>query len=263
MLSPSGAASRLTTTCLSSLMHDAERSRFIYQFDDLTVDCTRQPLDDDALACLFDLANACQLRQRIDQMFCGAPINTTENRTVQHPEFRRPEHQNTANFKKCADFAEAVRSNADITAVVNLGTGGSDLGPKMVTSALAGYHDGPDCYFVGNLCPTDLHDALGKCTPHKTLFIITSKTFTTAETMANAAIARNWLEQHGVDAGKAMVAVTAAGPRAREWGIDPQHIFTFAEGVGGRYSLWSSVGLAAMIAIGSADFSSLLAGIIF
>ena len=257
------AASRLATVSLSSLMHDAERSRFIYQCDDLTVDCTRQPLDDDALAYLFDLADACQLRQRIDQMFRGAPINTTENRPVQHPVSRRPEHQNTADYKKCADFAEAVRSNADITAGVNLGTGGSDLGPKMVTEALAGYHDGPDCYFVGNICPTDLHDALGKCTPQRTLFIINSKTFTTAETMANAAIARNWLEQHGVDAGKAMAAVTAAGPRACEWGIDPQHIFTFAEGVGGRYSLWSPVGLAAMIAIGRDDFASLLAGKIF
>ena len=254
------AASRLTTTSLSSLMHDAERSRFIYQFDDLTVDCTRQPLDDDALACLFDLADACQLQKLIDQMFCGAPINTTENRPVQHLEFRRPDHQNTADYKRYADFAEAVRSNPHITAVVNLGTGGSDLGPKMVTEALAGYHDGPDCYFVGNICPTDLHDVLGKCTPQKTLFIITSKTFTTAETMTNAAIARNWLEQHGVDAGKAMAAVTADGLRAREWGIDPQHIFTFAEGVGGRYSLWSPVGLAAMIAIGRVDFSSMLAG---
>ena len=133
----------------------------------------------------------------------------------------------------------------------------------MVTSALAGYHDGPACYFVGNICPTDLHDAYGKCTPQKTLFIITSKTFTTGETMASAAIARNWLEQRGVDAGKAMAAVTAAGPRACEWGIDPQHNFTFAEGVGGRYSLWSPVGLAAMIAIGRDDFASLLAGKIF
>ena len=254
------AAQRVLTTSLTSLMQMPNRDRFIYQCDDLTVDCTRQPLDDDALKCLFDLADACKLRQRLDQMFRGAPINTTENRSVQHLEFRRPAHQNTLHYKKCADFAEAVRSNADITAVVNLGTGGSDLGPKMVAEALAGYHDGPDCYFVGNICPTDLHDTLGKCIPQKTLFIITSKTFTTAETMANAAIARNWLEQHGVDAGKAMVGVTAAGPRAREWGIDPQHIFTFAEGVGGRYSLWSPVGLAAMIAIGRADFASLLAG---
>jgi glucose-6-phosphate isomerase len=254
------AACRVLTTSLSSLMQMPNRSRFIYQCDDLTVDCTRQPLDDDALACLFDLADACQLQKRIDQMFCGAPINTSENQSVQHPEFRRPDHQNTADYKKCVDFAEAVRSNPEITAVVNLGTGGSDLGPKLVTEALAGYHDGPDCYFVGNMCPTDLHDTLGKCTPRKTLFIITSKTFTTAETMANAAIARNWLEQHGVDAGKAIVAVTAAGPRAREWGIDPQQIFTFSKGVGGRYSLWSPAGLAAMIAIGKADFLSILAG---
>ena len=254
------AASRLMATSMPSLMQLPNRNRFIYQFEDLTVDCTRQPLDDDALACLLDLADVCQLRQRIDQMFCGEPINTTENQPVQHPEFRRPDHQNTADYQKCVDFAEAVRRNPNIAAVVNLGTGGSDLGPKMVTKALAGYHDGPDCYFVGNLCPTDLHDALGKCTPQKTLFIITSKTFTTVDTMANAAVARNWLEQHGVDAGKAMVAVTAAGLRAREWGIDPQHIFTFAEGVGGRYSLWSPVGLAAMIAIGRGNFSSMLAG---
>ena len=254
------AACRVVTASLSSLMQMPNRHRFIYQCDDLTVDCTRQPLDDDVLACLFDLAEACQLQKRIDQMFSGAPINTTENRPVQHLEFRRPDHQNTADYKKCVDFTEAVRRNPEITAVVNLGTGGSDLGPKMVTAALAGYHDGPDCYFVGNICPTDLHDVLGKCTPQKTLFIITSKTFTTAETMANAAIAKNWLDRNGVDAGKAMVAVTAAGPRAREWGIDPQHIFTFAEGVGGRYSLWSPVGLAAMIAIGRDDFASLLAG---
>ena len=145
------AACRVLATSLSSLMQKPNRNRFIYQCDDLTVDCTRQPLDDDALACLFDLADACQLRKRIDQMFCGAPINTTENRPVQHLEFRRPDHQNTADYKKCADFADAVRSNPDITAVVNLGTGGSDLGPKMVTAALAGYHDGPACYFVGNI----------------------------------------------------------------------------------------------------------------
>ena len=110
------AAQRVLTTSLTSLMQMPNRDRFIYQCDDLTVDCTRQPLDDDALACLFDLADACKLRQRLDQMFRGAPINMTENRSVQHLEFRRPAHQNTAHYKKCADFAEAVRSNADITA---------------------------------------------------------------------------------------------------------------------------------------------------
>ena len=98
------AARRVSATSLSSLMQMPNRYRFIYQCDDLTVDCTRQPLDDDVLACLFDLAEACQLQKRIDQMFSGAPINTTENRPVQHLEFRRPDHQNTADYKKCADL---------------------------------------------------------------------------------------------------------------------------------------------------------------
>ena len=112
----------------------------------------------------------------------------------------------------------------------------------MVTQALAGYHDGPACHFVGNICPTDLHDVLVQCDPHTTLFIITSKSFTTAETLANAMVAKQWLVQHGADVGSAMVAVTAAGARAQEWGINPDHIFAFADGIGGRYSLWSSVG---------------------
>ena len=89
-------ARRVLATSLSSLMQMPNRNRFIYEFDDLTVDCTRQPLDDDALACLFDLADACKLRQRINQMFCGAPINTSENRPVQHLESRRPDHQSRA-----------------------------------------------------------------------------------------------------------------------------------------------------------------------
>ena len=98
------------------------------------------------------------------------------------------------------------------------------------------------------------------CDPHKTLFIVTSKTFTTAETIANAMMAKDWLNRHGVDAGPAMVAVTAAGNRAQVWGIHPDHIFAFAAGIGGRYSVWSSVGLSVMIAIGSENFSRMLAG---
>ena len=169
-------------------------------------------------------------------------------------------HLASVAYQKLSAFAESVRRNPNITAVVNLGIGGSDLGPKMVTQALAGFHDGPVCHFVGNICPTDLHDVLVTCDPHKTLFIVTSKTFTTAETIANAMMAKDWLNRHGVDAGPAMVAVTAAGNRAQVWGIHPDHIFAFAAGIGGRYSVWSSVGLSVMIAIGSENFSRMLAG---
>ena len=253
-------ATRLCATSLHSLMHEPERSRFVYQFEDLTVDCTRQLLDYNGLVALLRLAENCQLHTRIDEMFSGALVNITENRPVQHLAVRTPDHRASVAYQKLSAFADSVRRKSEITTVVNLGIGGSDLGPKMATQALAGYHDGPVCHFVGNICPTDLYDVLIKCDPHKTLFIVTSKTFTTAETLANALMAKNWLDQHGVDADAAMVAVTAAGARAQAWGIDPDKIFTFAEGIGGRYSLWSSVGLSVMIAIGSENFSRILAG---
>lgn len=254
------AASRVSAKSLSSLMQMSNRDRLIYHFEDLTVDCSRQLLDIDGLTALLQLAKACQLQDRIKELFSGAQINVTEDRSVQHMALRGPDHQTSEAYQKVSEFTESVRHNQSIKAVVNLGIGGSDLGPKMVTQALAGYHDGPDCHFVGNICPTDLHDTLVKCDPHQTLFIVTSKSFTTAETLANALIARQWLVKHGVAADSAMVAVTAAGDKAQEWGINPNHIFAFADGVGGRYSLWSSVGLSAMIAIGSENFSSMLAG---
>ena len=254
------AASRVLATSLSSLMQMPNRDRFIYQFEDLTVDCTRQLLDDDGLAALLRLAENCQLQTRIDEMFSGATVNITEHRPVRHMSVRTPDHMASVAYQKLSAFAESVRGNPDITSVINLGIGGSDLGPKMVMQALAGYHDGPVCHCVGNICPTDLNDVLVTCDPHKTLFIVTSKTFTTTETLANAMMAKHWLDQHGVDAGTAMVAVTAAVARAQAWGIDPDHIFAFSDGIGGRYSLWSSVGLSVMIAIGSENFSRMLAG---
>jgi len=254
------AAMRLKTTPLADLMMAPNRSDFIYQFEDLMVDCTRQPLDADSLALLIDRAETQNLKAFIEDMFSGAPINLTEGRPVVHFDMRHPNHQTSDAYQQLCSFAAAVRGNRDITAIVNLGIGGSDLGPAMVTRALAGYHDGPNCYFVGNICPSDLHDVLVKCDPEKTLFIVTSKTFTTAETLANAAIARDWLDRHGVDPAKGMAAVTANAERAKEWGICPQQIFSFAEGVGGRYSLWSAVGLSVMMAIGPACFAEMLAG---
>jgi glucose-6-phosphate isomerase len=254
------AAVRLSSTSLHSLMHEPARSRFIYQFEDLSVDCTRHLLDKDSMMALQHLAESCDLQGRINDMFSGVPINTSEDRPVQHMVVRTPEYRKSEAYQTLAAFAESVRQDPDITTVVNLGIGGSDLGPKMVTQALAGYHDGPVCHFVGNICPTDLHDVLVTCDPKKTLFIITSKTFTTAETLANAMVAKHWLGHHGIDAGTAMVAVTQAETLAQAWGIRPNYIFTFADGVGGRYSLWSSVGLSVMIAIGSENFSHMLAG---
>ena len=254
------AATRLSETSLHSLMHGSARSRFIHQFEDLTVDWTRQQIDDESLNELFDLAEESNLRERIDDLFSGVPINTTENQPVQHLRLRRPGYQSTSEYQKLAEFADKVRRNPNITSIVNIGIGGSDLGPKMLTGALAGYCDGPVCYFVGNICPTNLNDVLVKCDPNKTLFIITSKSFKTSETLANAKLAKQWLARHDADVCSAMIAVTSAGLKAVEWGIDPSRVYTFAHGIGGRYSLWSSVGLSVMISIGTNNFAKILAG---
>jgi len=254
------AASRFETIRLSDLMQAPARADFIYRFEDLQADCTRQPIDRDSLSLLLELARARGLQGRLEEMFSGAAVNVTEDRPVVHCDLRAPARLHSAEYSQLCAFAEKVRQNTDITAVVNLGIGGSDLGPAMVARALAGYHDGPECYFVGNICPTDLHDVLAKCDADKTLFIVTSKTFTTAETLANAALAKQWLEAHGVEVSGAMAAVTAYAERARDWGILPEQIFSFAEGVGGRYSVWSAVGLSVMMAIGSSAFSEMLAG---
>ena len=254
------AASRLETTCLPDLMQAPARANFIYKFEDLEADCTRQPIDGDSLSLLLELARVRGLQTRLEEMFSGVAVNVTEDRPVVHCDLRAPARLDSAEYKKLCAFADKVRQQPDITAVINLGIGGSDLGPAMVAGALAGYHDGPECYFVGNICPTDLHDVLAKCDADKTLFIVTSKTFTTAETLANAALAKQWLEAHGIKASSAMAAVTAHAGRARDWGMLPEQIFSFAEGVGGRYSLWSAVGLSVMIAIGSSAFSEMLAG---
>ena len=252
------AAKRLKKVHLAELMQLPDRTDFIYGFEDLEIDCTRQPLDAESLSLLLELAEAREVPRLMDAMFSGEVINLSENRPVVHCHLRAPAHLQSDEFKTLSGFAENLRDNQDITAVVNLGIGGSDLGPAMVVRALAGYHDGAACHFVGNICPTDLHDVLARCNPHKTLFVVTSKTFTTTETLANAALARAWLAEAGVDFSGAMVAVTAYESRARDWGIE--QVFSFAEGVGGRYSLWSAVGLAVMIAIGSARFCEMLAG---
>lgn len=254
------AATRLADIRLGDLMRAPDRQKFIFGFEDLQADCTRQPIDEQSLSLLLELAKERGLKNRLEEMFSGAYVNLSEDRPVVHCDLRHPDRLATDEFKQLSAFAENLRGHRDITAIVNLGIGGSDLGPAMVVQALAGYHDGPACYFVGNICPTDLHDVLAKCEAGKTLFIVTSKTFTTAETLTNAELAKAWLAENGIEASQAMVAVTAYGERALKWGIFPDHIFSFAEGVGGRYSLWSAVGLSVMIAIGAAAFSDMLAG---
>ena len=142
-------------------------------------------------------------------MFAGKAINLSEDRPVLHCRLRTPDYRQSEAYQKADHILpKDVRANQNIKSIVNLGIGGSDLGPAMVTAGLAGFHDGPAVHYVGNVDPHALYDILAQCDPRSTLFIMTSKTFTTSETLANAGLAKGWLEQNGVAPDTAMVAVT-------------------------------------------------------
>ncbi|EBV3600068.1 glucose-6-phosphate isomerase, partial [Salmonella enterica subsp. enterica serovar Virchow] len=232
----------------------------------------------DLLAALADAANVEGKRK---QMFAGAHINLTEDRAVLHTALRNldgkavvVDGQNTqadvkAVLAAMAAFAEGVRSGAfkggtgkPITDVVNIGIGGSDLGPAMATLALAPFHDGPRTHFVSNVDGAHIHDTLKTLDPATTLFIIASKTFNTVETMTNAETAQRWIiKALGKDAVKDhFVAVSTALDKVSAFGIAADRVFGFWDWVGGRYSLWSAIGLSIMIAIGPADFNAFLGG---
>ena len=217
---------------------------------------------------LIELARACGLEARRDAMLAGAPINTTEGRAVLHTALRAPRGQGLfsdevhAVLDRLLEFAEQVRDTtaSGIRHVVNIGIGGSDLGPQMAVPALDAWaHPGITLHFVSNVDGHDITPVLRKLRPENTLFIIASKTFTTQETMANAAVARQWfLEQGGTDIGRHFVGTTTNLKAAADFGIHTT--FGFWDWVGGRYSLWSAIGLPIAIAVGSEHFRALLAG---
>jgi glucose-6-phosphate isomerase len=249
---------------------------------DLLLDFSKNRIDARTLPLLFDLARARGLQGHVDDMFGGTPINSTEGRAVLHVALRDLSGRAVqvagrdvmpdvvAVRERFLDFAEQVRSGAwtgfggdRFTDVVNLGIGGSDLGPQMIVEGLQPYHDGPRVFFVSNVDGAHLAAVLRGADPRTTLFIVASKTFTTIETMTNARSARRWLvERLGTEAAVArhFVAVSTNAAGVAAFGIDPGNMFPFWDWVGGRYSLWSSVGLPIAIAAGRARFMQLLAG---
>jgi glucose-6-phosphate isomerase len=239
--------------------------------DGMRLDCSKTTLtgaDRDTLLALLDAQG---FAARRDAMFAGEPINETEHRAVLHSALRDLTSDALildgadilgdirATRARMAAFADEVRADG-WTDVVNIGIGGSHLGPEMATRALRPFHDGPRCHFVSNVDGADIADTLAGLDPVRTLFIVASKTFTTVETMTNAATARDWLLSHGRDPGAHMAAVSSAPDRTAQWGIDAARVFGFGDYVGGRYSVWGPVGLAPMIAIGPARFDEFLAG---
>ncbi|OYY11204.1 MAG: glucose-6-phosphate isomerase [Rhizobiales bacterium 35-68-8] len=267
---------------IADLFADAERfDRFSARYGDLLLDFSKTALTDETLTLLLDLAAAAGVTERRDQMFAGARINGTEKRAVLHVALRDgggdPLEVDGADVKpavaetlaRLGTFADAVRSGAiagaqghAFTDVVNIGIGGSDLGPAMATLALAPYHDGPRLHFVSNVDGAHLADVLKPLRPATTLFIIASKTFTTVETMTNARTARSWIAAAlGEEAvGAHFCAVSTALKEVEAFGISPDRTFGFWDWVGGRYSLWSAIGLPLQIAIGPQAFADFLSG---
>jgi glucose-6-phosphate isomerase len=257
--------------------------RMSARLDDLLVDYSKHLVTDETLRLLRRLAADCGVEALRDRMFAGERINFTENRAVLHVALRNRSSRPItvdgrdvmpdvhAALEHLRVFSDRVRngtargfSGLRITDVVNIGIGGSDLGPAMVTQALAPYaREGPRLHFVSNVDGAHLTETLRDLHPATTLFIIASKTFTTEETMMNARSAREWFmagAKSEAAVSKHFVAVSTNTDEVRTFGIDPENMFVFWDWVGGRYSLWSSIGLPIAIAAGYGRFEQLLEG---
>ena len=261
------------------LMKDPARAKaFSVRADGLLFDYSKTSMDETARDQLLAIAEAQGVENRRDAMFSGAKINETEGRAVLHTALRNlsggpvevdgkdvmPEVRET--LARMGRFAEDVRSGVfqgaggAITDVVNIGIGGSHLGPEMATLALAPCHDGPRCHFVSNVDGADIADALKPLNPATTLVIVASKTFTTIETITNAETARRWMAEAVARPGDQFAALSTAEDRTAAFGITPDRVFGFEDWVGGRYSMWGPIGLSLMIAIGAAGFTEFLRG---
>ncbi|MCV2393527.1 glucose-6-phosphate isomerase [Actinotalea sp. M2MS4P-6] len=274
----------------------ARADRFTHTVADLHVDLSKNLITDETLDLLVQLAEQVGLAERVEAMLTGERINITENRAVLHTALRRPagatpglvvdgqdvDGDVQAVLDKVYEFAEKVRSGAwtgvtdkPVATVVNIGIGGSDLGPVMAYEALKPYvQPGLEVRFVSNIDPTDLAETVEDLDPTTTLFIVASKTFTTLETLTNARLARAWLWRRLVEVGaiedtdeartdavaQHFVAVSTALDKVAEFGIDPSNAFGFWDWVGGRYSMDSAIGTSLAIAIGPDAFGQMLAG---
>ena len=237
-----------------------------FRCEHLYVDFSKQFVTTSLIEQLTVGAQSLGLGDRIAAMMGGDVVNTTEQRAVMHTALRDSSVSTThaqlahAELQKAKQLAQRIRSSG-VTDVVNIGIGGSDLGPYMAYRALRNFHSGPNVHFVSNVDPADLDSVLVNCEPANTVFVVVSKTFTTAETMRNAQRARKWLADHGMKNGdQQFVACTSAPDVAQHWGVDENNVLEFASWVGGRFSLSSVAGLSLMLGIGESHFQELLEG---
>ena len=275
---------RLSENNLKNLFsQDSNRqTKYSILSQDILLDYSKNIIDEDVFKHLIELADECQLASAIKAQFSGEKINQTENRAVLHTALRAkstttrvvdgeniiPKIQAVKAHMK--DFSEQVISGnwkgytgKAITDIVNIGIGGSDLGPVMVTEALKPYKNHLNIHFVSNVDGTHIAETLKKVNPETTLFLIASKTFTTQETMANAFSARNWFLETAINessVSKHFVALSTNAKAVGDFGIDVANMFEFWDWVGGRYSLWSAIGLSIALSIGFDNFELLLEG---
>jgi glucose-6-phosphate isomerase len=260
------------------LFDENRAADFSVQADGMLFDYSKTSIDAATRAALVSLADASGVTEKRTAMFSGAKINDTEGRAVLHVALRAGEDEVILVDGKdvlpevrrtraaCAAFAQDVRSGTfkgqggPITDVVNIGIGGSDLGPAMAYLALAPYADGPRCHFVSNVDGAHIHDVLKDLNPETTLVIVASKTFTTIETMTNADTATRWMGAKVATPAAQFAAVSTAQDKTAAYGIDAERVFGFEDWVGGRYSMWGPIGLVLMIAIGPERFDEFLAG---
>jgi glucose-6-phosphate isomerase len=261
---------------------DAKRAeKFHMQWNDFLVDYSKNIVNQETLDLLLNLANEVDLKQAISSYFQGDTINQTENRAVLHTALRAKESANVLvdgvnvmpevySFKnKIKNFSNEVISGnkkgftgKTFTDIVNIGIGGSDLGPAMIVEALQFYKNHLNVHFVSNVDGDHVNEVIKKLNPETTLFVVVSKTFTTQETLSNAETIRSWFLQSAsqVDVAKHFVAVSTNIQKVTEFGINPDNVFPMWDWVGGRFSLWSAVGLSVSLAVGFDNFDKLLKG---
>ena len=273
-------ATALSSTSIQQLFDQDDRraADFTLEAAGLQLDFSRHLLNRDALDSLHKMAQQAGLRQAIENLCSGEPINNTENRPALHTLLRASSADSLADkFREVSAVRQRMQEIADsinqgehdgytaeaITDVVNIGIGGSDLGPRLVTEALQPFHGSIRCHYVANVDPADLQETLGALRPETTLFIICSKSFRTEETLANSLAARDWMLAGGAsaqDLDRHFLAVTTNLQAAADFGIPAANCLPMWDWVGGRYSVWSAVGLSCAIAVGWDRFSEFLAG---
>lgn len=264
---------------ISDLFSETERAKeFSVSALGMLFDYSKTTLSETSLSCLTDMLATCGFQSRRDAMFSGVHINETEDRAVLHTALRANATDNITEdgenvvpavhkiLSRMQAFSDSLRDGSfqgqggAITDVVNIGIGGSDLGPAMACIALKPYHDGPRTHFVSNVDGAHIHEVLQGLDPKTTLILVASKTFTTIETMTNAQTARDWMARDVRDPGAQFAALSSNLEKTAEWGIPAERVFGFEDWVGGRYSLWGPIGLTIMIAIGADRFAEFLTG---